>query len=224
MQTSGTYSHKNGLNYINEKHPKELNELRKVVKQLNPASVLTKLSSEKSKPDLLFSPIDMNDFLKQRLCILGWTEYSKNSAKGYIEPRIYLEDGAEYREMDGIKNKVGLEIQFGKYAFMGYDIFSKMVIFSKNNLIDCGIELVVMPSMIKNMSTGVSSYNQIVMDMEARGEADIDIPTLVIGMEPTDAEWTEVEEKRKRYEEDPQALINNGEVKKDRKGAKPGPK
>jgi hypothetical protein len=91
--------------------------------------------------------------------------------------------------MDGLKNRVGLEIQFGKYAFMGYDIFSKMPIFAKNNLIDCGIEVVAMPSLLKYMSTGVSSFNQIVMDMEARGVADIDIPTLIVGVDCTDEEW-----------------------------------
>jgi len=126
--------------------------------------------------------------------------------------------------MDGIKNRVGLEIQFGKYAFMGYDIFSKMVIFSNRDLIDCGIELVVMASMLRSMSTGVSSFNQIVMDMEARGEADIDIPTLVVGMEPTDEELREVQDKRRRFIENPDQLIESGEVSRGRGGAKPGPK
>ena len=81
-----------------------------------------------------------------------------------------------FREMDGIKNKVGLEIQFGKYAFMAYDIFSKMPIFHKRGLIDCGIELVLSHNMIKDFSTGVGSFNQIVvLDMKERGVADLDI-------------------------------------------------
>jgi len=224
MKITGIYGHKDGQNYLERRHPDELSEVISVTESLNPAVALTKQSSEKTKPPLLFSPVDMNDFLKTTLSPRGWTEPAPNSKKGFREPRIYLEGGREFREMDGIKNKVGLEIQFGKYAFMGYDIFSKMVIFSKRNLIDCGIELVVMPSMISNMSTGVSSFTQIVMDMRARGEADLDIPTLILGMEPTTEEWEEVEDKRDRFRKNKAELIANGEVSSGREGAKPGPK
>ena len=129
-----------------------------------------------------------------------------------------MEGGAEFREMDGIKNRVGLEVQFGKYAFMGYDIFSKMPIFAKRGLIDCGIELVVMPSIIKNMSTGVSSFAQIVMDMKARGVADIDIPTLVLGFECTPSEWVEVERIRKLHKDGKEIALRQ------MKGNRPGPK
>jgi hypothetical protein len=60
----------------------------------------------------------------------------RNSTPGkngkFSEPRVPLttrvaETGSEhkgFRAMDGVKNGVGLEIQFGKYAFMGYDILS----------------------------------------------------------------------------------------------------
>jgi hypothetical protein len=59
------------------------------------------------------------------------------------------ESGSEhngFRAMDGVKDGVGLEIQSGKYAFMGYDILSKMPIFAARGTIDCGIEVVPMKS------------------------------------------------------------------------------
>ena len=68
-------------------------------------------------------------------------------------------------EMDGIKNKVGLEIQFGKYAFMGYDIFSKMIIFKNLKYIECGVEIVPSSELVKQMSTGVSSFEQLLVDV-----------------------------------------------------------
>jgi hypothetical protein len=126
--------------------------------------------------------------------------------------------------MDGIKNRVGLEIQFGKYAFMGYDIFSKMPIFAKRNLIECGIEVVAMPDVVRQMSTGVSSFNQIVMDMGERGEADIDIPTLIIGIGLTEAEEEGCRIKRQRFASERERMIAAGEVSPSRKGAPPGPK
>lgn len=224
MKVGDFYSHKGGLEFIRENFPNELQEVLDAICQLRAVDVLTKKSEEKTKPSLLFSPESMNVVMKQYLSALGWTKPKPGSKKGFCEPRIYLEGGREFREMDGIKNKVGLEIQFGKYAFMGYDIFSKMPIFAKQGLIVCGIEVVAMPSLIPHMSTGVSSFSQIVMDMKARGVADIDVPTLIIGIDCTEESWLKVAEKRERYKLNPQALIDSGEVSAGRKGAKPGPK
>ena len=217
------YSHKGGESFISSNHPSELQEVFDAVASIDAISALSKKSAEKTKPPLLFSPEALNFYLKHYLCDLGWTETAPNSKKGFKEPRIYLGD-REFREMDGIKNKVGLEIQFGKYAFMGYDIFSKMPIFSKRGIIECGIELVAMPSIVKNMSTGVSSFNQIVMDMKERGVADIDLPTIIVGIDCDDDEWLKVEEKRSSFRENPNELIRNGEIRSDKDGAKPGPK
>lgn len=220
MEITGLYSHKHGEKLIRTKHPKELEDVYAAVAQLDVSRALCKLSEEKTKNTLLFSPVDLNIQLKTVLADRGWTKRDPTSKKGWREPRISLEGGAEFREMDGIKNRVGLEVQFGKYAFMGYDIFSKMVIFAKRDLIDCGIELVVMPSMIRNMSTGVSSFAQITMDMKARGVADIDIPTLVLGFECTPAEWREVEKIRNDYRNGIGAEIKMRKMN----GNRPGPK
>jgi hypothetical protein len=217
------YSHKGGEEFISKNRPEELSEIIMAIESLDGEECLTKISSEKTKPPLIFSPVDFNNRMKMFLCPLGWTEATPKSSKGFKEPRIYF-GTREFREMDGIKNKVGLEIQFGKYAFMGYDIFSKMPIFAKHGLIDCGIEVVVMPSMIRHMSTGVSSFAQICMDMDQRGEADLDLPTLIIGFECSKEEWTRVNEKRERFKTHSDEMIANGEVSTGRKGAKPGPK
>jgi hypothetical protein len=225
MQVGELYSHKGGLEFIQQYYPSELEEVFSAIRQVRAVDVLTKRSEEKTKPPLLFSPEAMNLTMKLFLSRLGWTEFAPNSKKGFREPRIYLGDGGrEFREMDGIKNKVGLEIQFGKYAFMGYDIFSKMPIFSRWGLITCGIEVVAMPTLIPNMSTGVSSFNQIVMDMQARGVADLDIPTLIIGIDCSELGWRDVQNKRLAYQLNPEAMIADGQVSAGRNGAKPGPK
>jgi hypothetical protein len=217
------HSHKNGLKFIEKNYPNELAEVHQAVKQVDAVSALRKKSDEATKPALLFSPPALNKAMKMFLHPLGWTDVADGGKKGFREPRLTFAD-SQFREMDGIKNHVGLEIQFGKYAFMGYDIFSKMPIFNKHGLIKCGIEVVAMPRVVQNMSTGVSSFNQIRLDMVERGEADLDIPTLIIGIDCTGDEWDWVAEKRRRYLNNPKALIESGEVDGARVGAKPGPK
>ena len=88
-----------------------------------------------------------------------------------------------FREMDFVKNRLGVEVQFGKYAFMAYNVSAKMTIFHNHTIIDAGIEIVPMKHMADQMSSGVSYFEQIKWDLENRGVADIDIPVIVMGID-----------------------------------------
>lgn len=184
MEIESLYSFKNGESFVKNRHPAELAEVQHAITQADAVYCLRKKSEEKTKPPLLFSPPALNEQIKGRLHAGGWATPNPASKKGFREPRISF-PGNRFREMDGIKNKCGLEVQFGKYAFMGYDILSKMVIFKNHGKIECGIEVVVVASMIREMSTGVSSFDQIILDLRERGESDLDIPVLILGIRPT---------------------------------------
>ena len=81
-----------------------------------------------------------------------------------------------FREMDFIKNRVGVEVQFGKYSFMVYNVSAKMTIFHREDVIDVGVEIVPVKEFADEMSTGVSYFEQFVWDLEHRGISNIDIP------------------------------------------------
>ena len=66
---------------------------------------------------------------------------------------------------------------------MVYNVSAKMTIFAKQGIIDSGVEIVAMRGMTKEMSTGISYFEQMKTDLELRGEADIDIPVLVLGVD-----------------------------------------
>lgn len=85
--------------------------------------------------------------------------------------------------MDFVKNRLGVEVQFGKYAFMVYNVCAKMTIFHNLGFIDAGVEIVPVKAFADQMSTGVSYFEQFVWDLEKRGVADIDLPVLVIGID-----------------------------------------
>ena len=85
--------------------------------------------------------------------------------------------------MDFVKEKLGIEVQFGKYSFMVYNVCAKMTIFNKRKYIDAGVEIVPVKTFAKEMSTGVSYFEQFVWDLEERGVADIDIPVLILGID-----------------------------------------
>lgn len=224
MKVVNIYSFKGGEKFLKAHHPKELNEVFETIAALDATLCLTKESKEKTKKGkLLFSPVDMNNYLKLFFHQKGWTEKSQDGKKKkFVEPRHAFGKG-RFREMDGLKNKVGLEVQFGKYAFMGYDIFSKMVIFNKLGYIECGVEIVPSSELVKQMSTGVSSFDQLMVDFENRGESNIDIPVLVVSLGLTDEEKTKSEALQQLF------LTNRKEALAKIKlrqynGSKPGPK
>ena len=224
MKIVNTYSFKGGEKFLKTKHPKELREVFDAIKALDATLCLTKESKEKTKKgQVLFSPVDMNNYLKTVLHGKGWTEKAKNEKKRkFAEPRHAFGKG-RFREMDGIKNKVGLEIQFGKYAFMGYDIFSKMIIFKNLKYIECGIEIVPSSELVKQMSTGVSSFEQLLVDFEHRGESNIDIPVFVASIGLTDEEKVKSQTLRELFKSNRVEALTKMKLRKYH-GSKPGPK
>lgn len=100
-----------------------------------------------------------------------------------------VSDFVGFREIDFIYesphgDKVGIEVQFGKYAFMVYNVCAKMKIFERAGLINYGIEIVPSKKMQKFMSTGVSFFEQFVWDLDNRGAFSEDVPVVVLAIEP----------------------------------------
>jgi len=187
MKIAGIYSFNSGVEYINDKYPHLVKEVENAISLVDPSICKTKVSKEKTMlGKILYSPPEINKQFKKYLFEQSWepkkvlcnyhTEYY---TKGYNpEKRI---KGA-YREIDFLKEKLGVEVQFGKYAFMVYNVCAKMTIFNNLNHIDAGIEIVPIKGFADHMSTGVSSFEQFVWDLEQRGVSDIDIPVIILGI------------------------------------------
>ena len=85
--------------------------------------------------------------------------------------------------MDFVKNKLGIEVQFGKYAFMVYNVCAKMTIFHNLGHINHGIEIVPVKAFANEMSSGVSYFEQFIWDLNSRGVSNIDIPVMILGID-----------------------------------------
>jgi len=173
MRIVKTYSWNNGLELMKKNHPKELKEIINAIRSVDSRKVKVKQSKEKTKKfKMLFSPIQLNK------AILDGYLYKR----GWTKPKVILNDRGGFIEGDGVKNGVGLEVQFGKYAFMGWDIFGKMVIFAKTGNYKIAVEVVPVREFTKDMSTGVSYFEQIESILERRGVSNLDIPVAVLGI------------------------------------------
>ncbi len=188
MRIAGIYSFNNGEQVVRLKYQNLLDEVFECIQLIDAENCRSKESLEKTmRGQMLFSPIELNQKFKDNLYPKGWRvakvmcDYSTAFyVTGY--ERKPLRKGA-FRAMDFVKDKLGIEVQFGKYSFMVYNVAAKMTIFRNLGYIDTGVEIVPVKALADEMSSGVSYFEQFVWDLQHRGIADIDVPVMVIGID-----------------------------------------
>lgn len=188
MIIAGEYSFNNGQVFIKKHYPKLLKEVIGIISSVDASKLKTKKSKEKTmKGTMLYSPVELNNEFKNEFHKKHWInkkvkcDYPTQYYSAKYKPRD-LNKGA-FRDMDFLKEKLGIEVQFGKYAFMVYNVCAKMTIFNKMGFIDAGIEIVPIKQLADDMSSGVSYFEQFVWDLEQRGVSNIDIPVFIIGID-----------------------------------------
>ncbi len=187
MIIAGIYSFNYGEDIVTSQYSAELEEVKQVIGAVDSTRCRTKTSREKTMPGRnLYSPRALNRAFTREFGRRGWEKHKVQCdySTEYYVPGFAPGSPSKgaFREMDFVKNRVGVEVQFGKYAFMVYNVCAKMTIFHKIGVIDVGIEIVPIKLFADEMSTGVSYFEQFVWDLEHRGVADIDIPVLVLGV------------------------------------------
>jgi hypothetical protein len=194
LKIVATYDFNGGKSAVLKKYAAEFDQIKTVINAIDASLYKTKESTEKTMMGkMLFSPMELNKAFKREFAKIengNWSNYKVSCDYIYGE---YTEDyiksqntrGQPFRDMDFVKpnTKLGIEVQFGKYAFMVYNVCAKMTIFSKMGVIDTGIEIVPVKNFADEMSTGVSYFEQIAWDLEHRGTSNIDVPVLILGID-----------------------------------------
>jgi hypothetical protein len=182
----GKYSFNDGKKVIEQNYSALLQEVYDTIVEVDSSECLTKKSKEKTMPGkILYNPRALNDWFKVYFARRGWTNKKVKCdypTQYYVDGYKHEKSGGAYRDMDFVKDGMGVEVQFGKYAFMVYNVCAKMTIFNKMGFIKVGIEVVPIKEFADRMSTGVSYFEQFVWDLEQRGVSNIDIPVLILGV------------------------------------------
>ena len=150
----------------------------------------------------LFSPADMNQAFKDGLRALGWSERrstfwvtaDEKLLRGIYglpesEQRRVIEEAGQtpimsYNQTDFVKDRVAVEIQFGKYAFVAHDLFVKHLSFYVSDIIDVGIEVLPMKELEREMSSGVPYYERDLLNVLRQGRGVPAVPLVLIGVAP----------------------------------------
>ncbi|MEM9884892.1 MAG: BglII/BstYI family type II restriction endonuclease [Bacteroidota bacterium] len=203
MKIGAMYSHLNGFEWI-QYHKKDMwLEIEQVITDVEANQFRTKVSKEKTmKGRMLFSPTDLNKRMKKDFEALGWFEsrtnywvtddydiISKTMNLAPDEQRDIMESLGKipirsYNQTDFVKNRIAVEIQFGKYSFIAYDLFVKHLAFYVGNTIEVGVEILPMKSMQAEMSSGPGYYEGALYDLARQGRGVPAVPLVLIGIEP----------------------------------------
>ena len=202
MKIAETYSHLNGLEFLMVHKPALWKEIQTVIAAVDAAKCKTKVSKEKTmKGALLYSPIDMNAAFKRLLRKKKWDEsrvsywvtrseklIRKTLTMSATEQKKEIEAAGEkpifsYNQTDFVKDRVAVEVQFGKYSFVAYDLFVKHLAFYVRDEIDVGIEILPMKSLQSQMSSGVAYYEGEFYNVVRQGRGVPSVPLVILGIE-----------------------------------------
>lgn len=162
MKVVYEYSHLGGSEILQVRYPKINQNIYDAISQIKSRKI--KISKEKTmKGKALYSPKDMNNQFKVAFNKMDFQELRDNYT--ITIPNNTIEIKGAYKQIDFVKEKVLVEVQFGKYAFMFYDM-AKFQYFFNENKAEVGIEIVPCHSLQKEMSSGVSYGEQLVYDIE----------------------------------------------------------
>ncbi|TVL99877.1 MAG: BstYI [Candidatus Brocadia sp. WS118] len=162
MRIAYEYSHLGGTEILQVRYPDHQSEIYQVIAEIT--AKRTKVSKEKTmKGKTLYAPADMNQQFHIAFTARGYTELRDTYT--ITIPNSDVTIPGAFKQIDFVKDRVLVEVQFGKYFAMFYDM-AKFQYFFNENKADVGVEIVPCHALHKHMSTGVSYGEQLVYDIE----------------------------------------------------------
>ena len=203
MRVISRYSHLNGEEALRFRHGELWDEIIEVIESVDAESCRTKVSRERTRVGRrLYSPIDMNKAFEVEFKQRGWEQrrqyfWTTSDARTVrrivslppeIQKTAIEESGREaissYNQTDFVKERIAVEVQFGKYAFVAHDLFVKHMAFYISDVIDIGIEILPMKELEREMSSGVPYYERDLLNILRQGRNIPAVPLVIIGIAP----------------------------------------
>jgi hypothetical protein len=158
--------------------------------------VIAQVQARRSKPSraggtpsrMLYAPMDMN----RQFCDLFRERGYREIRERYIIelPQSDVVIPGAYRQIDLAKDQVLVEVQFGAYAAMFYDM-AKFQRFCDRGQGQVGVEIAPCHALANEMPSGVSYGEQLVSDIERLGRRFPTAPVYVILIAPDEDETAE---------------------------------
>lgn len=203
MRIAAHYSHLNGLEYLMVHKPRIWDQITQIVASVDANKCKTKVSKEvRKKGQLLYAPKELNLRIKAGFTKHGWSEsrvaywvtedaqlIRKTMHMSAEEQKKEIEEAGSkaiysYNQTDFVKDRVAVEVQFGKYSFVAFDLFVKHLAFYVRDVIDVGVEILPMKELQSEMSSGPSYYEGELYNLIREGRGVPAVPLVLVGVAP----------------------------------------
>ena len=182
MQIVHVHSHMGGAEILQVRFP-NINRLIDETVAATGNDFRIKQSQERTRQGrILFDPRAMNAEFRRQFHARGFNELKRD-----VTPNVPGWNTDELRvgskQVDFALDRVLVEVQFGKYFAMFYDM-AKLEYFYRQNEADVGVEIVPSYRLQSQMSTGVGRGEMLVTDIMGLQRSFPTFPVKIIFIEP----------------------------------------
>ncbi len=186
MQIAASYSFNGGLVSTTAQYPELLEEIKTAIGEVSLVERATDAHSDAAAPRRSRKRREPAAAFRAAFARRdGWSTvrvaYGSESLNDRA-PGAHLRIG-EPRELDFVKGRLGVGLQFRNCKGAVCGTCAKMTIFAELGYIDAGVEIVPVCRLVARAPRGIPYFEQFVWDLETRGVADIDIPVLILGVD-----------------------------------------
>jgi hypothetical protein len=202
MNTIQTYSHQYAEELIRKSHPDLLTEIMEIIRSIDAAATKTK-PGKPGTGKMLYDPKMVSKAIEKEFFSHAWKScrhghyvtLNRNLMEETLsmlpaEQKEFLLSKGEkdplYRfcEVDFMKEKLSVEVQFGKHPSVVTDLFIKHTLFYTAGLTEAAVEILPTRNMAGEMSPGTAFFEAEVFNLMRQGKDCPVVPLLILGVEP----------------------------------------
>lgn len=205
MRIKYRYNHLHAEEYLYYRKEKLIVELEECLKNVDANKFLKISCAKPNLGEIFYDQKALNAEIENRLGDSGWKELKtsyyvtgdeattkevvkisdKEEQKRIIEERGFI-PLLSHNQVDFLKERIAVEVQFGKYFSVAYDLHVKHTFFFLRDDIDVGIEIIPTHKMMDCMDTGVAWFENEVTNVIREGRNNPTVPVYILGIESDD--------------------------------------
>lgn len=205
MKHDYIYNHLNAYEFLIVNRKELWEQILNAINSID-ANLFLKTSNDNTrKGEVVYNQVAINNEFKRILGNNGWnemrTEYYVTGDIPTAKEIVRIKDAetqkqtienkgykalSTYNQVDFVNDRVAIEVQFGKYFSVAYDLHVKHTFFFLRDEIDVGIEIIPTHAMMRRMDSGVSWFENEVTNVIREGRNNPSVPIVIIGIEPED--------------------------------------
>ena len=203
MKIANLYNHLNGKEFLMVNRPGLWKEIQLAIKSIDANRFLKKSGDKTKKGKVIYDQKAINKAFEEFLFPRNWkSQKTPYFVTGDLvvareisrvrdqeeQAKIIKDHGltplATNNQVDFVKDRVAVEVQFGKYFSVAYDLHVKHTFFFLRDDIDVGIEIIPTREMMRRMDTGIAWFENEVANVIREGRSNPSVPLVIIGVEP----------------------------------------